>query len=132
MDASIIATQKRMREEDIHKRRLLRKPLGEPFPFHSEVAVLNAALRQVAILCNTEVPDYFDLSSDPKHVERWVMQTIMAEQQSQFALGQAKERALAEPRFSPEMQLQMMRCATRMNELMSPETELLPVRRSVL
>jgi hypothetical protein len=119
MDAKVIATQKRMREQDIDKRRLLRKELGEPYPFQDQVDVLNGALQQVAVLCNTEVPDYFDLNSDPRRVKAWVTQTISADQRTQFALGQAKERAISEPRFSPQVTLEIMRCCTRLNELLS-------------
>lgn len=119
MDAATVASQKRMREQDIEHRRLLRKCPGEPFPFHASVAVLNAALRQVSVLCDTEVPEYFDLSSDPKRVEKWVGSVIMASQRTQFALGQAKERAHAAPRFAPATALEIMKCCTRMNELLS-------------
>lgn len=119
MDTATIVTQKRMRENDVEGRRLLRKAPGEAFPFHESVSVLNAALNQVAILCGSEVPAYFDLSSDPRRVGLWVSQTIMASQRAQFALGQEKERAHTEPRFAPATALQIMRCCTRMNELLS-------------
>lgn len=118
MDAATVVSQKRMRETDIEGRRL-RKPLGEPFPFHDKVAVLNAALQQVAVICGTEVPEDFCLQTDPKRVRTWVGQTVLAAQRSQFALGQAQERAHAAPRFAPATALEIMRCCTRMNELLS-------------
>lgn len=118
MDAATVASQKRMRETDIQNRRL-RKSLGEPFPFHESAAVLNAALKQVAVLCNTEVPEHFDLSSDPKRVGAWVGQTIMKSHRAQFALGEAVHRAQSAPRFAPATALEIMRCCMRMNELLS-------------
>lgn len=118
VDRAVRDQNKRARETELARRRKLRKPSADAFPFHASVDVLNAALSAVSALTGQPSPS-FDGKSDPRLVFEWVRQQV-----NDFGCrcreeGRQSERVDAEPRLAPDVALQALTLMTKLDNLLT-------------
>lgn len=112
-DRAIWIQNKRARESEYERRRTLRKPVADEFPFHSPVDVLNASLQAVTALTEQPSPA-FDVKSDPRLVFKWVRDQVHAYGTRCREEGRQAELSDATPRLAPDVAL---RALTLMGQL---------------
>lgn len=120
-DRAIRDQNKRARESELARRRKLRKPKADEFPFHSSVDVLNAALSAVSALTGEPSPS-FDGKSDPRLVFEWVRRQVYDFGCRCREEGKESERVDAEPRLSPDVALQALTLMTKLDNLLTNPT----------
>ena len=116
-DRAIRDQNKRVRESEYERRKRLRKPTADEFPFHSSVDVLNAALMAVTALADTPSPD-FDGKSDPKLVFKWVRDQVYAYGNRCREEGRQSERQSAAPKLPPGVALQALTLMGQLDTLL--------------
>ena len=117
-DASIRGSQKRLREQQNRTVQLLKKPKHGKFPFNEDIDVLNASLEAMQAVTGTPSP-HFDLRADPRCVFVHVRDAIIAYGDECRQEGRSLERKDAAPRVHPDLALQLLKCMTHCNALLS-------------
>lgn len=117
-DTAISGSLKRLRETRGRTAQLLKKPTSDRFPFNDEIDVLNASLEAVQAVTGTLAPN-FDLKSDPRCVFVNVRDTIIAYGDECRQEGRSLERTNSEPRVRPELGLEMLKCISHLNSMLS-------------
>jgi hypothetical protein len=120
-DRAIRDQNKRARESELARRRKLRKPKADDFPFHSSVDVLNAALSAVSALTGEPSPA-FDGKSDPHLVFDWVRSQVHDFGCRCREEGRQSERVDAEPKLAPDVALQALTLMTKLDALLTMPT----------
>jgi hypothetical protein len=117
-DTSIRGSQKRLREQRNRTAQLLKKPANGKFPFNEDIDVLNASLEAMQAVTGAQSP-HFDLRADPRCVFVHVRDAIIAYGDECRQEGRHLERMDAAPRVRPDLALQLLRCMTHCNALLS-------------
>lgn len=117
-DCAVRDQNKRARESELARRRKLRKPKADEFPFHSSVDVLNAALSAVSALTGEPSPS-FDGKSDPRLVFEWVRRQVHDFGCRCREEGKESERVDAEPRLAPDVALQALTLMSKLDHLLT-------------
>ena len=120
-DCAVRDQNKRAREAELSRRRKLRKPKSDEFPFHSSVDVLNAALSAVSALTGEPSPS-FDGKSDPRLVFEWVRRQVHDFGCLCREEGRESERVDAEPRLAPGVALKALTLMSKLDTLLTSPT----------
>lgn len=122
-DDTVRRSHKRVRESLLQTRRLLRKPRGEPFPFHAEVDTLEASLQATTAITGATHPG-FDLQSDPRRIFEWVRDVQIEYGHECREEGRSLEREEAAlTRLPAELALELMKLITQANKILqAPRT----------
>lgn len=117
-DAAIRGSQKRLRESRHRTLQLLKKPTSGKFPFNEDIDVLNASLEAIQAVTGTPAQN-FDLRADPRCVFVHVRDAIIAYGDECRQEGRSLERADAAPRVRPDLALELLKCLSNCNALLS-------------
>lgn len=117
-DTAIGGSLKRLRETRSRTARLLKKPTSGRFPFNEDIDVLHASLEAIQAVTGVPSPD-FNLKADPRDVFVHVRDTIIAYGDECRQEGRSLERAGSEPRVRPELALEMLKCISHLNSMLS-------------
>ena len=116
-DRAVRDQNKRTRELEHSRRRKLRKPSADEFPFHSSIDVLNASLKAVTALTSHPSPA-FDVKSDPRLVFKWVRDQIYQYGNQCREEGRQAERSDATPKLAPDVALKALTLMAQLDNLL--------------
>ena len=118
VDTTIWRYNKRGREIELATNKVLRKPKGDPFPFHSDEDTLNDMLKTVTA-CTTHRSPSFTFRDDPRRVAKWIRDSINDFGQNQYARGVRAGSAGAEPKLKPEVARQAIELMGQLGQLLT-------------
>lgn len=122
-DYSIRSCHKRVRAALTRTRQLLKKPRGEPFPFHDEIDTFEAALQATTAVTGAAHPD-FDLRSDPRRVFAWCRDVqISCGHECREEGRQLEKEQLNATRLPANLALELLDLVARANRILEAPRE---------